>query len=41
MEELLVDWFPSILTVEERYRLEVWHLGVTLKACRRISALDV
>ena len=30
VEELLLDWLCSILTVEEQDRLTAWHLGVSL-----------
>ena len=30
VEELLLDWLYSFLTVEEQDRLTVWHLGVSL-----------
>ena len=30
MEELLLDWLYSFLTVEEQDRLTGWHLGVSL-----------
>ena len=30
VEELLLDWLYSFLTVEEQDRLTGWHLGVSL-----------
>ena len=30
VEELLLDWLYSFLTVEEQDRLTAWHLGVSL-----------
>ena len=30
VEELLLDWLYSFLTVEEQDRLTCWHLGVSL-----------
>ena len=30
VEELLMDWLYSFLTVEEQDRLTGWHLGVSL-----------
>ena len=30
VEELLLDWLYSILTVEEQDRLTGWHLGVSV-----------
>ena len=30
VEELLLDWLYSFLTVEEQDRLMAWHLGVSL-----------
>ena len=30
VEELLLDWLYSFLTVEEQDRLVAWHLGVSL-----------
>ena len=30
IEELLVDWFDSLLAVEEQYRFLGWQLGVSL-----------
>ena len=28
--ELLIDWMPPLLTIEEKDRLIAWHLGVSL-----------
>ncbi len=28
--ELLMDWMPPLLTVDEKDRLIAWHLGVSL-----------
>ena len=30
VEELLLDWLNSFLTMEEQDRLTAWHLGVSL-----------
>ena len=32
VEELLLDWLYSFLTVEEKDRLTGWHLGVSLNS---------